>query len=63
MKAANVTAEQAKANVEAGKDFAVFNYMTGDVISFHKSHESAMRKAAKLGYRHNVANLRAGYAF
>lgn len=63
MKAANVTAEQAKANVAAGKEFAVFNYMSGDVISFHKSHNSAMRKAAKLGYRYNVANLRAGYAF
>lgn len=63
MKEANVTAEQAKANVAADKDFAVFNYMSGDVISFHKSHDSAMRKAAKLGYRHNVANLRAGYAF
>lgn len=63
MKNANVTAEQIKTNVEAGRDFVVFNYMTGEVASFHKSHDSAMRKAAKLGYRHNVNNLRAGYAY
>lgn len=63
MKAANVTAEQIKSNIESGREFVVFNYMTGDVASFHKSHESAMRKAAKLGYRFNANNLRAGYAY
>lgn len=63
MKNANLTAEQIKNAVEAGKFFVVFNYITGAVASLHKSHDSAMRKAAKLGHRHNVNNLRVGYEY
>ena len=63
MKTANMTKEKISAAVESGKDFVVFNYMTGEVASLHKSHDSAMRKAAKMGYRFNVNNLRAGYEY
>jgi hypothetical protein len=63
MKSANLTADQIRNAVENGKVFVVFNYLTGVVASLHKSHDSAIRKAAKLGHRHNVNNLRVGYEY
>lgn len=63
MKNANLTAEQIRNALSAAKVYVVFNYMTGAVSSLHKSHASAMRKAAQLGFRHNVHNLQAGYAY
>lgn len=63
MKNANLTPDQIKNAVESGKVFVVFNYLTGVVASLHKSHDSAMRKASKLGFRHNVNNLQVGYEY
>lgn len=63
MKNASLSTDQIKNAIEAGKFYVVFNYMTGAVASLHKSYDSAQRKAAKLGFRHNVNNLRAGYEY
>ena len=63
MKNANVTKEEIVKQIAAGRDFVVYNYMTGEVVSFHKSRDSGMRKAAKMGYRFNCGNLRAGYGY
>ena len=61
---ANITKEQITKAIESGKENVVFNFRTGDIVSFHKTIDAAWAKAAKLGcHVYQAQSIRIGYEF